>query len=562
MTHDTRNAADPADRPAPGELQDALERTADAVAVLDADRRHTFVNDSFARLLDYDRPDELLGLEWEAVFPGDEIERIERRADPALRDRGSWRGETMARTGAGDPVSLDLSLTRLEDDRLLCVARDLSEQRAIRERLEQMAYYDPLTGLANRRLLREKTRHAFALADRGGHEVALLYLDLDSFKEINDTLGHAAGDQVLQAVAERLGETVRDADTAARVGGDEFAVLLGEVEGEKGAVQVGERILQTLDRPVDVDGHALDVGLSIGVAIYPRYASDFDELLRQADLAMYGAGRSKEVGIRIYRPEHGVVTPRHTRLFEEIRKALRHYRFEVHYQPVRGLVSGDIEGSEALVRWPHPRLGMLSAAKFLPLVEELGYLRRLDRWVLATAALQLADWAREGFDGWLAVHVSRPTCADPDFPDYLAGVLDAAHGVAASRLMLQVPSQHPRRDPESFRALRREMDRMGVGVAISAFGREQPALDDLRSLSPDVLALDRTLVDAAGHREEWERRIHLAVDLAHTLGARVLAKGVERPEQRELLRAAGCDWVEGYLEGWSVPPEEFLNGAA
>jgi diguanylate cyclase (GGDEF)-like protein/PAS domain S-box-containing protein len=562
MTRETRNVTNPAEPPSPGELRDALDRSADAVAVLDADRRHVFVNESFARLLGYDRPEELVGLEWEAVFPGDEIERMERRAVSTLREEGSWRGETVARTGAGDPVSLDLSLTRLEEDRLLCVARDLSEQREIQQRLEQMAYYDPLTGLANRRLLREKTQHAFALAQRGGHEVALLYLDLDSFKEINDTLGHAAGDQVLQAVARRLGETVRDADTAARVGGDEFAVLLGEVEGEKGAVQVGERILQSLDRPVDVDGHSLDVGLSIGVAIYPRYADDFDELLRQADLAMYGAGRSKEVGIRIYRPEHGVVTPRHTRVFEELRKALRHYRFEVHYQPVRGLVSGRIEGSEALVRWPHPRLGMLSAAKFLPLVEELGYLRRLDRWVLATAALQLAEWAEDGFDGWLTVHASLPTCADPDFPEYLAGVLEAADGVSPARLVLQVPTEHPQRDPESFRTLRRELDRIGVRVALSAFGREQASLEAIRSVAPDVLALDRTLVDAAERKEEWERRIHVAVDLAHTLGARVLAKGVERPEQREILRAAGCDWVEGYLEGWSVPPEQFFNGAA
>jgi diguanylate cyclase (GGDEF)-like protein/PAS domain S-box-containing protein len=542
-------------------LPGALERSADAVALLDREGRHLWVNPAYSELLGYDRPGALEGRHWETLLPGDELERVKARSGESLRREGSWRGEVMARDRHGDPLPLDLTLTPVDPHRLLCVARDYSRGREIQERLERMAYYDPLTGLANRRLLREKTDHALALAERGGHEVALLYMDLDSFKEINDTLGHAAGDRTLEEVSRRLEEAVRDADTAARVGGDEFALLMAEVEGEEGAVRVARRILKRLERPVEFEGHSLEVGASIGVAIYPRYADDFDELMRQADLAMYGAGRGKEVGIRIFRPEHGIVTPRRTGLASDLQEALRHYRFEVHYQPIRGLESGRIEGAQALVRWPHPRLGTLCAAKFLPLVEEVGLLRRLDRWVIATAVLQAGEWQREGFEGWMAVHVSDATCRDPRLSRYLERVMAAADTLDPGRVVLQVPAREALDDPERFRRLREEIHGVGARMAVNAFGPGIASVDLLRELGPEMLSLDRSLIDAAEREAGGQKRIQVAVDVAHTLGAQVLAKGVERPAQRDLLRAAGCDFSEGYLEGWSVPAEDFLDRA-
>lgn len=559
MSERSNSTRDRADRLPSAGLRDALEQSADAVAVVDDAHRIRYANPAYARLLGYDGPDAMEGLAWKVVHAADEQDRIERTATRVLREAGSWRGEVMGRSQSGDPVPLDVTLTRLDDEGILYVARDLSDQHELQGRLQQMAYYDPLTRLANRRLLREKAEHAFALSQRHGHDVALLYLDLDSFKAINDSLGHAAGDQTLEAVARRLERTVREADTAARVGGDEFALLLGEVEGESGAVEVARRVMDQLEDPVQVDGHSLDVGASIGVAIYPRYASDFEELLRQADLAMYGAGRSKRVGIRIYRPEHGIVTPRHDRLFSELQEALRHYRFEVHYQPVRGLDSGRVEGAEALVRWPHPRLGMLSAAKFLPLIEEVGYLRRLDRWVLATAVLQLAEWSASGFDGWMAVHVSRPTCGDRDLVAYLERVFRAADGLDPSRLVLQVPAGAARERPDPIGRLRERLSGLGTRMGVNAFGPDRPSRDALQRLGPQMLSLDRTLVEAADREDEWREKLRIAVDLGHTLGACVVGKGVERTAQRDVLRQAGCDFTEGYLEGWSVPAEEFLE---
>jgi diguanylate cyclase (GGDEF)-like protein/PAS domain S-box-containing protein len=560
MSEPFDHTSDPAGRLPAGAVRSALERSADGVAVIGRNGRVVHANEALSRLLGFDDPGDLVGLAWDVVHATGEEDRLERTAGDVLSEAGSWRGEVMGRSHDGDPVPLDVTLTRLDDERLLYVARDLSERQELQGRLQQMAYYDPLTELANRRLLREKAEHAFALSQRHGHDVALLYLDLNSFKAINDSLGHAAGDETLQEVGRRLEKTVREADTAARVGGDEFALLLGEVEGETGAVEVARRVVDRLDEPVEVDGHSLQVEASIGVALYPKYASGFEELLRQADLAMYGAGRAKQAGIRIYRPEHGIVTPRDDRLFSELQEALRHYRFEVHYQPIRGLDSGRVEGAEALVRWPHPRLGTLSAAKFLPLIEEAGFLRRLDRWVLATAVLQLDEWSASGFSGWVAVHVSGPTCTRRELVTYLERVFAAAGDVDPSRLVLQVPTDAARENPEGVRRLRDRLSGIGTRVAFNAVGPGEPSTEALQCLHPEILSLDRTFVDAAEREDGWRRKLRVAVDLGHTLGAAVVGKGVERPTQRDVLREAGCDFAEGYLEGWSVPAEEFLDG--
>lgn len=539
------------------EIASALDRSVDAVAILDRERHHLHANPAYARLFGHDEPADLTGQGWDAVVPVDELEELRERSAPALETRGSWRGEAVARRRDGSSLAVELTLTLLEDGLLLAVVRDLTEHRVARERLERMAYYDPLTGLANRRLLREKTEQAFAVADRRGHEVGLLYLDLNSFKELNDSLGHAAGDRALEEVARRLEACVRDADTASRVGGDEFAVLLGEVDGETGAVRVARRIQEALDAPFSYEGHEIQLAAGIGATFYPRYASDFEELVHQADLAMYRAARARSPGVRIYRPERGVSTPRHAGLVEDLHEALRHYRLELHYQPIMSLATGDVRGAEALVRWPHPRLGLLSAAKFLPLVEETGLLERLDRWVLASAALQLQEWSRRGFDGCVAVHLSERSGADPGLPDYLETALGSAGGFERERLILQLPARAASHGNGHLRRLRRDVSRLGPGLALNGFAPGLVDLSALKELAPEVLTLDRSVVGGVRESQETERIVRVAVDVGHTLGAKVIAKGVERPDQRDVAQRAGCDYAAGYLVGWTVPPEEF-----
>lgn len=529
----------------------------DGVALLDAAGRLQRLNRAYAELFGFASVEELEGRDSAVLLPSDELESLRSRAEPALEREGSWRGEVTGRRADGEHVLLDVSLTKLGDGRRLCVAREIGFGRETRSRLEKMAYYDPLTGLANRRLLREKAEHVLAVADRGGHEAALLFIDLNSFKELNDTLGHAAGDRTLEVVADRFRAAARDADTVARLGGDEFVVLLSEVEGETGAVRAAQRVLESLDEPVGYEGHQILISASVGIALYPRHAEDASQLLHLADVAMYGDRREKEPGIRVYRPRRDAETPRHGGLLDDLHEALRHFSFEVHYQPVRDLRDDSLRGAEALVRWRHPRLGLLSAAKFLPLVDDAELRRRLDRWVLAQTALQLRDWSERLDDLWIAVHLSEASCRDPELTDYLDRVLGAAGSIRRDRLVLQLPVRLAAEGNGSASAFRGEISRLGARAAVNAFAPGLAPLERLRKLAPDVLNLDRSVVSPAVPSSPGERLLRVAVDLGHTLGAKVVAKGVERFDQREALCRAGCDFALGYLEGWSVPPSEF-----
>lgn len=554
MDLDEPDASDPGFSPIAAELRAALERSVDGVAVLDGGR-HARVNAAYARLLDRSDPASLEEVPLEAVLSTGEPDRLREEVGPAVRSGGSWRGEVVMRAADGERVPVDLSLTRLDDDRLLCVARDLTEQHRSRQRLRRLAYYDPLTGLANRRFLRHHAEQAAALARRHSHEIALVYLDLNHFKEVNDTLGHGTGDQVLEQVGARLQEAVREADTAARVGGDEFAVLLSEVGGEEGALRAARRILGVFDDPFRVEGHEIELEAGLGIAFHPRYAEDFDELVEQADLAMYGSERRKEHGIRIYRPELGGIAPRRPQLVDELHEALRHYRLELHFQPVRALADGKLHGAEARVRWPHPRLGLLSAAKFLPLVEEAGLLRRLDRWVLARSAVQLREWAGRGFDGWLGVHLSEAAWRSSETAEHVRTGLDALRGLEAGRLVVQMPATAGSNG--RLTELREELGALGAEVAVNAFAPGLAPLETLRRLAPDMINLVPGLVGTVRPEGPGERLLRVTVDAGHTLGARIMAKGVERREQQSAARRAGCDLVQGYLVGWPVPPDEF-----
>lgn len=518
------------------------------------------VNAAYARLFGRSSPDELEGEPWGAVLPADELRRLRDRIVQSLQEVDSWRGEATGKDRDGESVPLDLSLTRLEDGRLLCVVRDFTEQRQALKQLEEMAHHDALTGLANRRLLHHRAEQAAALARRHGHEIALLYFDLDDFKAVNDTLGHAEGDQLLEQVGARVRQRIRESDTAARVGGDEFAVLFSEVEGEKAAVRAARRVLDSFRAPFRLGGYEVELSAGGGVALHPRYASDFEELLRQADLAMYGPDRSKESGVRVYRPQEGVVTPWRAGLVDDLHQALRHYRFELHYQPVRGLAEGDLRGAEARIRWPHPRLGHLSAAKFLPLVGEAGLLRRLDRWVLARAAIQLRDWSREGFDGWMAVHLSGATwrnqCMVEDIRDGLAPL----DGGEPEQLVVQIPAGP---DPDDRKTeVRRQLADLGLGMALNAFGPGSMPLEALRRLKPRMINLDQALVRGLRPDSSAARLLRVTMDVGHTLGAQMVAKGVEHREEQSMLSRAGCDLVQGYRVGWPVPAREFPADAA
>jgi diguanylate cyclase (GGDEF)-like protein len=475
----------------------------------------------------------------------------------SLQSSGAWRGDAIGHRRDGSPVPLELSVTRTRGGRVLCVVRDVSQRRAREERLEKMAYRDPLTGLANRRVLRERAQQALALARRGRGEVGLMFLDLVGFKQVNDDLGHLAGDQVLEEVGRRLSGAIRDADTAARVGGDEFAVLLSEIEGESGALQAARRVQEAFAHPFEADGHTLEITASIGLTLFPTYASNFDDMLEQADVAMYTARRGGEDGIRLYRGKGGAgAAVGHPELMEELYDALRQYRLALHFQPVYDLATGERVGSEALVRWPHPRLGILCASKFVPLIRDPALVHRLDRWVLASALVQLQTCQRAGSSEWIAIHLSEAALQDAGLESYVERILGAMSGVDPRKLLLEFPTRSVLRGAGGIGERLGALRGLGLSVAVDGLSGGHSSMAFLRGLPACGLNLERGFVAGIGRESFEEEVLQTVIGLAHAMGLKVRAKGVEREEQRQWLQAAGCDHGQGYLLGWIVPPDE------
>lgn len=414
---------------------------------------------------------------------------------------------------------------------------------------------DPLTGLPDERLLRFRGEQAASLARRHAHQVGLLRLSLEGLESAAGELGPAAGDRLLRRAAGRLRSRIRESDTAVRLGGHEFAVLFARVEGEAEAVAAARRVLEGLRSSFFVDGREVRLSSRAGLSLHPRYASDFEALWRQAARALRTAGGTSRREVSVYRPEWTVAPPRRRLLLQELHRALRHYRLRLVYQPVRAPDGGRIRGGAARVRWPHPRLGSLTAAKFLPLAEEAGLLQRLDRWVLARAAVRLRDWARDGFRGWIAVHLSEATLRGPGLADDVAVGLAPLEGLDPARLVVRLPAAA--RLDDGMLETGRALARMGPTVWLSGFAPGRTPLDGLRALEPDLIGLDRGLLQGVVPGSRDERLLRVTVDAARTLGAKTIATGVERPRDRSLARRSGCDLAEGYLLGWPVPADEF-----
>ncbi len=421
-------------------------------------------------------------------------------------------------------------------------ARDVTQRKHYEEQVEQLAYYDPLTRLANRRFLQERAQQAITHARRYGESLALLYLDLDRFKQVNDSLGHEAGDELLAQVAARLRRFVRESDTLARLGGDEFVLLLTEA-GREEARRSAERLVEALRRPFSVREQPVTVEVSIGIALYPQDGDTFEALMRHADAAMYRA-KNERRGFQFYAPAPAFPPDA---LEAELRRVLQEGGLVLHYQPVRTVEDGRLVGQEAFLRWAHPQHGELRPARFLPLAEQTGLSRALDRWVLQQAVDQARSWPAPQ---WVAVNLSTPSLRDPEFPAYLEGLLET-HGLPPQRLLLEITEDQAL--SETGDVLQALHD-LGVRFALDDFGKGRASLEGLRNLPVDLLKIDREFIQGLPHHPKDASLVRAVITLAHHLGVQALAEGVETPAQLEWLRAAGCDLAQGYLTGRPKPP--------
>jgi diguanylate cyclase len=439
------------------------------------------------------------------------------------------------------------------------VAERTQQLEAAQQQLRQLALYDPLTGLANRTLLGDRIAHALALAARGAPSPAVLLLDLDGFKAVNDSFGHAVGDLLLVEIARRLRAVVRESDTVGRLGGDEFALVVIDA-AENPVLDVAERVRAALSRPVLVGGHSCWVGASIGVRFAER-GLDAGTLLRDADTAMYVAKTRARGGVEVYEPSMHTAAMTRVQMAEELRRAMANGELQVHYQPIVDLATERTTGVEALVRWDHPVRGMLPPAHFVPIAEETGLLVALDRWVLDTAVAQLATWRRTLLDGakfGVNVNVSPLELRSPRFADEVVACL-TRHGADPGDLTLEVTETQTMGEDGPTLATMTALRDAGVGVAIDDFGTGCSSLSYVRRLVVDVVKIDRSLVTGLDTDPQQHRIAAAMLGVVAAFGLVAVAEGVETAQQADELRALGCRYGQGYVWGRPVPAAEMTR---
>ena len=424
-------------------------------------------------------------------------------------------------------------------------------------RIKHQALSDALTGLPNRTLLHDRTGQAIRQADRELSPTALLLIDLDRFKEVNDTLGHHYGDQLLLQVGQRLQAALRQVDTVARLGGDEFAVLLPRIASAEGAVAVARKLQAALEEPFPLDGLTVDVEASIGVALYPEHGNDPEELLQRADIAMYTA-KETHAGFVLFDPKQNQHSPKRLALLGELRRALEQRQLLLHYQPKVDAHSGRVLGVEALVRWQHPDHGLVPPGEFIPLAERTGLITPLTHYVLDEALRQCRQWHDAGHELTVAVNVSARRLLDLQFPDEVADLL-ARHQVPTRLLVVELTESTIMADPVHALEVLSRLNAMGVQLSIDDFGTGYSSMAYLKSLPVHELKVDRSFVSQMISNSNDAVIVHSTVDLGRNLGLRVVAEGVEDPQTLQQQDLLGCHAVQGYHISRPVAADELVS---
>lgn len=434
---------------------------------------------------------------------------------------------------------------------------EIGERRQAESKLNYLAYHDPLTGLANRRCFIERLENSLRESAEQGQQMAVLFVDLDQFKQVNDSLGHGVGDELLVSVAARLSEQLRLVDMLARLGGDEFICLMEGVRDEDEVAIVANEIIDAFDTPFRLGDHELFLSASVGVSLFPRDGASVLELLRNADSAMY---RAKAIGrghFHFYTPEMTVDAQERIRMENLLRRAVEHGELRVHLQPQVDVPGGRLLGAEALVRWESPELGYVMPSRFIPLAEDSGIIVALGNWVLRETCRQVAEWAARGFlMPTVSVNLSVKQLERPEFVKVLGEIIDET-GIEPSRLKLELTESVLMGvgDPQ---AVLERLGELGIGLALDDFGTGYSSLSYLKMLPIQQLKIDRSFVTGIGRSRGDEAIIRTVMQLAASLSFEVVAEGVETPEQAEFLATLGCQRQQGELHGKAVPPGEFF----
>ena len=551
-------AADLHERQSAERFRSLVQNSSDVIVLLSRDLVVRYHTPSVERVLGYGE-DELVGTRLTELLAEDGADRL----DDFFRN--------VCRTpGAPMPRDLPLrrkdgSIVRLESvfNNLLAVenvggvvltARDVTERRALEDQLAHQAFHDSLTGLGNRALFGERVTHALTRGIRRRNLFAVLFIDLDDFKTVNDSLGHAAGDELLVTVAGRIRSALRPEDTCARLGGDEFAVLVEAIDGPEAAVSVARRVLASMSAPIAISGSEVAVEGSIGIALGSG-GQTANEIMRSADLAMYQAKGEGKARFAIYEPAMHTKVLERLALKADLQRATVTDEFEVHYQPIVALQTGGIVGVEALARWRHPERGIVYPGDFIGLAEETGLILPLGRHVLHEACRQVATWQRQGHSHLgVSVNISAKQLASQNLAREVETGLDD-HSLAASALTLEI-TESVLLDNQVVTGRLDELRALGVRIAIDDFGTGYSSLNYLRRFPVDTLKIAKAFVDEVGSSAEQDRLVSAILRLGATLGLDTVAEGIELEQQRDRLRALKCGYGQGFLYSRPVPPDE------
>ena len=550
------------------ELEAITHTMSDVLYKLDSAANLVWWNRSLETVLGL-APEDLAGKPGLSFFLAEDIPHVAAAIAEAFQT-GQAEAEGRVITPNG-PVPYHFKGTVLRDEAgnvtgLTGIGRDISERKQAEETIRHLAYHDALTGLPNRALFEDRVKVALAQAHRSGQLLAVLFLDLDRFKLINDTLGHAVGDQLLSGVASQLSHLLREGDTAARVGGDEFIVLLPAIGRVEDAVEVGERVLSKLGEPRVVAGHELQLTTSIGITIYPHDGTDAETLLANADIAMYRAKEEGRNRLQLFTPAMNSSVGRRLALENGLRRALERAELLLHYQPLASVRTGRVVGAEALLRWQHPERGLLMPADFINVAEETGLIVPIGEWVLRAACAQARAWQKAGLPGLrIAVNLSARQFMQPGLIEAVTRTLFESR-LRPERLDLEITESIAMQNAGLTVRMLSALQDMGVRVSIDDFGTGYSSLSYLKNFHIHALKVDGSFVEGLPADANDAAIVAATIAMAHSLNLVVVAEGVESDAQLDFLRVQGCDEFQGYLLSRPLPAdafqERFANGTS
>jgi len=555
-----------------------VDSSPDIIYTLNHEGKFTFINDRAYQLLGYKR-EELIGQHYSVVVHEEDLERAryvfnERRVDERASRNVEMRlkchaGANQERTFNNTLMTISLNaigmhvpdqeVRKLEFYGTYGVARDITDRKRAEEVISYQAYHDILTDLPNRILFKDRLGLAVIQAKRKQTELAVMFIDLDRFKLVNDTLGHVKGDELLQQAAGRLKECLRKGDTLARQGGDEFTIVLPELRDRDDARMVADKFLEVLQEPFDLDGHAVHISASIGIAVYPAHGESIDELLRHADIAMYQIKGQGKNGHAFYDPSMQDVSHQKIALEQSLRRALEHNELEMYYQPQIDAISGRIVGAEALMRWNHPTRGIVSPGEFLPFAEENGLMLPISDWMIGALCRDMLQWKNIGGNQVrLSLNLSPQYLDRGDFFEKMRGAL-LRYGIAPSQIEVEITENICIRNPQYAIEQLNKLGQLGVSVAIDDFGTGYSSLAYLHRFPVHTIKIDQSFVKEI-HDEHGHYPVVLAIiSIARGLGLNLIAEGVETESQARYLRSNGCLTMQGYLYHRPMPLDRFID---